>query len=68
MLARGLLVGGGAQATLLQAWIALLVFAALGHVIGRLASWIVQESVQDKVAAELAAHEAQQQPASATQK
>ena len=60
MLARGMLGGGGSNSTLLSAWIALVLFAALGHVIGALASWIVQESVRDKVAAELAAHEAQQ--------
>lgn len=68
MVARGLLGGGGSQTTLLHAWIALLLFAALGHVIGLLASWIVQESVHDRVAAELAAHEAQQQAASGAQK
>jgi hypothetical protein len=68
MIARGVLGGGGSQTTLLHAWIALLLFASLGHVIGRLASWIVQESVQDKVAAELAAHEAQQQTAGGLQK
>jgi hypothetical protein len=68
MIARGLLAGGGSQTTLLSAWVALLLFAAIGHVIGRLASRIVQESVQDKVAAELAAHEAQQQSVSGTQK
>ena len=68
IVARGLLSGGGSQATLLHAWLALLVFAAIGSIVGRLASWIVQESVQDKVAAELAAHEAQQQTASGSQK
>jgi hypothetical protein len=64
MIARGLLGGGGSQTTLLHAWIALLSFAMLGYVIGRLAGLIVQESVQGKVAAELAAHDAQPQAAS----
>jgi hypothetical protein len=68
MIARGVLGGGGSQTTLLHAWVALLLFASLGHVIGALASWIVQESVQDQVAAELAAHEAQQPPVSGPQK
>ena len=42
------------QSTLWTAWLSLLVFAAVGLVIGRVAGQIVQESVIGRVNAELA--------------
>ena len=45
------------QSTLWTAWLGLLVFAAVGLVIGRVAGQIVQESVIGRVNAELAAQE-----------
>jgi len=54
-LARGCIQGGSTQAVLLHAWLSLLAFAAIGYVVGRLAGWIVEESVQAKLAAELEA-------------
>lgn len=54
-LARGLVQGGSTQSVLLQAWLSLLAFAAIGYVVGRLAGWVVEESVQAKLSAELAA-------------
>ncbi len=56
--ARGLLHGSGVESTLLSAWLSLLVFSAVGYVIGRLAEWIVDESVGAVVQAELAAENA----------
>lgn len=55
VLVRGVLRGGAIEATLQAAWIGLWGFAAVGFVAGRLAEWIVEESVTGKVAAELAA-------------
>ena len=45
------------QSTLWTAWLSLLVFAAIGLIIGRVAGQIVQESVIGRVNAELAAQE-----------
>ena len=42
------------QSTLWTAWLSLIVFAAVGLVIGRVAGQIVQESVIGRVNAELA--------------
>ncbi|MFH1267662.1 MAG: hypothetical protein ABIK89_18255, partial [Planctomycetota bacterium] len=56
--ARGILHGSGVESTLLSAWFGLLAFSALGFVIGRLAEWIVDESVGAVVRAELVAEQA----------
>ena len=56
-LARGLVHGGGAQSTLFAAWCSLLVFSAIGLVVGWLASQTVEQSVVGRVSAELAAAE-----------
>jgi hypothetical protein len=44
--ARGVLHGAGTEATLGRASACLVAFMALGWVIGRLADWIVEESVK----------------------
>jgi hypothetical protein len=54
-LAQGCVQGGSTQAVLLHAWLCLLAFAAIGYVTGRLAGWVVEESVRAKLSAELAA-------------
>ncbi|MGO8690755.1 MAG: hypothetical protein ACLQLG_14120 [Thermoguttaceae bacterium] len=59
VLARGLLGGGGTEPVLYQAWLSLLAFAALGCVIGWFAERTVRDSVNGRIAAELA----QQKPA-----
>ena len=56
-LLRGWFHRGDLQSTLWTAWLSLLVFAAVGLVIGRVAGQIVQESVIGRVNAELAAQE-----------
>ena len=57
--ARGWRNAESVEATLLVAWLSLLVFAAVGYVIGRIAGWIVEDSVVDEITAELEAQEAQ---------
>ena len=56
--ARGLVHGGGTSSTLWTACCCLLAFSAIGYVAGRLAEWIVEDSVRSRIAAELAAKEA----------
>ncbi len=58
-LARGWLNAAPVEATLLVAWLSLLVFAAVGYVIGRIAGWIVDDSARAQITAELATQEAQ---------
>ncbi len=58
-LARGWLNAESVEAILLVAWLNLLVFAAVGYVIGRIAGWIVEDSVRAEITAELEAQEAQ---------
>jgi hypothetical protein len=57
--ARGLLSGAGAEGTMLAASAGLVIFSAIGYIAGRLAEVIVQDAVQARVAAEIAAHEAE---------
>lgn len=57
LLIRGLRCGATPAATVLAAWLGLLGFAALGYVVGRLAEWIVEQSVRWQFEAELAALE-----------
>ena len=54
---RGLMHGSSTESVLLTAWCSLLVFACVGYVVGRLAGWIVEESVMATVATELVAQE-----------
>lgn len=65
---RGFRYAAGVESTLLTATLYLLAFAAIGHVLGSLAEWIVDDSVRSKVAAEVAAMENQEtsQPEPAT--
>jgi hypothetical protein len=58
VIVRGCLHGGGADGTLLAAWLGLLIAYPLGCVVGMLADWIVLESIRGKLAAEIAAREA----------
>ena len=57
-LVRGLLLGASADTALVQGWLALLIFAPLGAVIGLLAEWIVDQSVQQLIDQEIAAQQA----------
>jgi hypothetical protein len=52
---RGLAHQAGVEPTLFSASLYLFVFGGIGFVIGELANWIVVESVQDRIVAELAA-------------
>lgn len=54
-LVRGLLLGAPADVVLVQGWLALLIFAPLGAVIGSLAEWIVDQSVQQLIDEEIGA-------------
>ena len=51
---RGLLNSGGAAGTLTMATIAMVVFAAIGAILGRIAQSVVDESVRQKIEQELA--------------
>lgn len=57
--ARGLLAGAGAEGTMLAASAGLAIFSAIGYIAGRIAEFIVLDSVQARVAGEIAAHEAE---------
>jgi hypothetical protein len=65
-LARGWIDGSPPQSSLWTAWWSLLLFAALGYVIGRLAEWIIGESVASRIAAELEAQRAAEAAAEGT--
>ncbi len=58
VLGRGLLARHAVESTLLVAWFALLAFSAIGYVAGSIAGWIVDQSVRDRFAAELATQDA----------
>ena len=68
MAVRGWKQGSEVEPALLSAWLALVTFAALGYVIGRLAGWIVEESVKSRIDQELAAQEALAQTAGGSAK
>lgn len=59
--ARGIVHGGGTESVLWTAWCSLLVFAAVGYVIGWVAGQTVEESVRGRIQAEEPA-EASQPP------
>jgi len=52
---RGLVHGAGVDATLRDAWLGLIVFSAVGYLIGRLGGWIVEDSVRWQLKEALAA-------------
>ena len=53
-LARGWIHGGDAESILWTAWLSLLLFSVIGLIIGWIAGRIVEESVNARLAAELA--------------
>jgi hypothetical protein len=57
ILVRGWIHQSDSQGTLWTAWLGLMLFAAVGLIVGRVAGQIVQESVIGRVNAELAAQE-----------
>lgn len=57
VVARGLIHGSTATSTLYWAWLAFVVFAAVGYLIGQIAASVVEDSVRASLAAELAARE-----------
>ena len=67
-LARGVLVGGGADEVLFRSWICLLIYAVMGLAAGQLANWIIDEAVRSRVAEELAAVEAARKQAADTKR
>jgi len=52
-LARGMVHGGPADTVVWTAWSQLLVFTAIGYVLGWIAETVVDESVRSRIAAEL---------------
>ena len=56
-LARGAIDGESADATLLAAWCSLLLFSALGYLVGWVAGSTIEQSVTAAVSAELSASE-----------
>jgi hypothetical protein len=57
-LARGILAGGGTDSVLWTAWSCLVAYAAIGAVTGWLAERTVEDSVNGRIAAELATQKA----------
>ena len=55
VLVQGFFNGAVTESILFRAWMGLVVFAAIGYVSGRLAGWIVEDSVRARVTAEVAA-------------
>lgn len=58
LVARSVLQGGDPASALRWACVGLAVMTCVGAILGRLAAWAVDESVREKMNAELAAHEA----------
>lgn len=56
-LARGLAHGGSAEAVFWAAWLSLVVFAAVGYLVGWIAGRIVDEAVSRRISVELAERE-----------
>ena len=56
-LMRGIIHGGGTETVLQTAWCCLLAFAAAGYVMGRLAEWITEDSLNSRLTAELSARQ-----------
>ena len=63
VMARGVVHGGSANATIWQAAMSLFVFAAIGYTIGRTAQWVIDDSVRGELTSQL-----QRQPSSPAEK
>ncbi len=64
-LARGVVHGSDAEPTVLGAWLGLMLFSAIGYVIGWVAERTVAEAVSNRIARELAAEDGAAEPKSA---
>ena len=53
MMARGVVHGGSASATIWQAAVSLFAFAAIGYAIGRTAQWVIDDSVRGQLTSQL---------------
>jgi hypothetical protein len=53
VMARGIVHGGSASATIWQAVMSLIVFAGIGYTIGRTAQWAVDDSVHGQLTSQL---------------
>jgi hypothetical protein len=62
LLLRGICSAGGSESVLLQAWLGLVLFAALGLLAGSIAAWLIRRSVQDQLTAEAATAPSVQSP------
>lgn len=60
IVARGVILGGGVEGTLLAASLASLAFATLGYVAGQMADHLIRESVQNQFRSLMADWEKQQ--------
>ncbi len=56
-LLRGVMAGGGVEATLLHGLIALAAFTLVGATIGGMAGWMIEDAVYEQVQQEVAAQE-----------
>jgi len=63
---RGLIEGAGVESTLRAAAISTVLFTAIGYVVGRMAGWIVLESVRQQMAAAIAVGQTHPKMARAT--
>jgi membrane protein YqaA with SNARE-associated domain len=63
VIARGLVNATGAKSTVGDAVLWMAGMAAVGYLVGRLAEWIVDDSVRARMAAELAQQDAKQKQA-----
>ena len=66
LLVRGLIRGWPAESALSAAWLGLVAMALVGLVVGRLAGWIVDDSVRSRMLAEMAAQEEARQAKATT--
>ncbi len=64
-LARGVMHGGEAESVVPTAWCGLLLFSAIGYVVGWVAERTVADSVSERIAAELANDQQDATPQSA---
>jgi len=56
---RGVIGGADPKNLLVAAWLFLILFAAAGYVVGRLADWIIEDAVRSRLATELSPPEAE---------
>ncbi|MBN1909194.1 MAG: hypothetical protein JW818_05595 [Pirellulales bacterium] len=62
---RGVLYGAGTDSLMFSAFCSLWVFAAIGYVLGRCGQWMMDQSVQTRIEAEIKAEEAREAQAAA---